>query len=307
MSTDDTFPQALEEIDFFSDNNFHSTGKRQKISAGLYLVATPIGNLRDISLRALDVLSQVDKVVCEDTRVTGKLLSLLGLKKELMIYNDHSQDFTRDQILKLLADGQKIALVSDAGMPLISDPGYKLVQKIIEANIPVTSIAGANAPLMALQLSSLPPNQFCFLGFVSSRSKARLDELRAWAQVEASLILFENALRLKDLLIDALEVFGNRRASFSREITKLHEQTMRGTLQDLIAMLNDTQPPKGEIVVVIEGATKTESDYSQSDIEEMLANALKTHSLKDSVALIVDATHKPKKEIYELALRLQQD
>lgn len=273
----------------------------QKLKAGLYLVATPIGNLGDITLRAIDILKRVDAIACEDTRVSGFLLKSHEIKKPLLSIHDHNELQDADKIIARIREGQAIALISDAGMPLISDPGYKLIRECQKADIYVTSLPGANAPLMALQLSGLPSDQFSFLGFLPSKTTARREELAKWKAVSSTLIFFESANRIDKSLEDILEVLGNRDMALARELTKMFEEIRRGKVSELIEKIREDGPPKGEIVLVISGAG---SDTEELDLEKILADALEHHSLKDAVALVQGRTGLPKKQIYNLALEL---
>ncbi len=270
------------------------------LQPGLYLVATPIGNLRDITLRALDTLNAVDAILCEDTRVTIKLLQAYGIKKPMHVCNDHTEDRQRDAVLGQLAQGQKIALVSDAGTPLVSDPGYKLVREALERGIGVTALPGANAPLTALQLSGLPSDAFSFIGFLPPKAEARKKKLREWAHVPGTLIAFETGPRLEASLTGMLDVLGDRQAAVTRELTKMYEESRRGLLSELIAHYKD-KPPKGEIVVVI-GAP---ADISASvDIDGLLEDAMASMSLRDAVAHVAELSGRAKKEVYARALVL---
>lgn len=274
-----------------------------QLISGLYLVATPIGNIRDITLRALDVLSGADVVACEDTRQTGKLLSLLGLKKKLIPYHEHNADEQRPKIIDRMRHGERVALVSDAGMPLISDPGYKLVRSCYDLNIYVTSLPGANAPLTAMQLSGLPSDHFAFLGFLPSKTKARKDILKKWQSVEASLIIFESANRIEGSLQDCLECLGDRQMALTRELTKKFEEVWRGTISEILHRLQEEGAPKGEIVLVIDrGAEIGQEDI---DLDALLTKSMETCSLKEAVAAIVDQTGLPKKTVYNRALELK--
>lgn len=283
--------------------------KNQTLKSGLYLVATPIGNMRDISFRALDVLSSVDSIACEDTRITGKLLSAYRIKKPMVQYNDHSAARQRTKIMQDLAEGARIALVSDAGTPLISDPGYKLVREAREQGFDVTAVPGANAVLTALQLSGLPSDAFSFIGFLPAKSAARKKALEQWAAVPASLVVYETAPRLEDSLSDMLSVLGNRQAAVTRELTKMFEDVQAGALEDLVAYYKKKGAPKGEIVVVIGSeATIALSEEEERDravtIEDQLRVALKSMSVKDAAEAVAMASGKPKKTIYTLALKL---
>lgn len=274
------------------------------LRAGLYIVATPIGNLRDMSFRALDVLSAVDAVLCEDTRVSGKLLHYFGVKTKLEVYNDHSETAKRDHIAARIAGGAKLALVSDAGMPLISDPGYKLVEALRAQNLYVTSVPGANAPLAALQLSGLPSDKFAFLGFLPPKSAARCSLFKIWAEVPASLIAFETGPRLEKTLADLDMLWPERRLAVVREITKLYEEVQAGTPAELIAHYNKSGAPKGEIVLVIHPPEA--KDYSPDDLRAALTEALKTMRTKEAAQFVAEHTGAPVKDLYTLALGLKE-
>ena len=271
-----------------------------RLRPGLHLVATPIGNLRDITLRALDTLAAADLVLCEDTRVTAKLFNAYGIKKPLGIYNDHSTEARRDELLDAMRGGQAVALVSDAGTPLVSDPGYKLARTALAQGLYVTALPGANAPLTALQLSGLPSDAFAFAGFLPVKAEARRDRLRAWAQVPGTLLFFETAPRLTKTLAAMLDVFGDRDAAVLRELTKLYEESRRDTLSMLLAHYNDAGPPKGELVIAIGAAPAT----ATGDPAGLLEDALATMSLRDAVLHVADMTGQPKKAVYALALQL---
>jgi 16S rRNA (cytidine1402-2'-O)-methyltransferase len=280
------------------------TPQEVSLKAGLYLVPTPIGNLRDLTFRALDVLSGVDLIVCEDTRVTGKLLKAFGLKKPMRVYNDHATEKDRNNIIKVIAEGESVALCSDAGTPMISDPGYKLVRQIVAEGHEVTALPGANAVLPALQLSGLPTDAFSFIGFLPARSGPRKTMLEKWHDRPGTLICYETGPRLEESLKDIKKVLGDRPAAIARELTKLYEEVKRGKLSALIEEIAASGPPKGEIVLVI-GENKTEDEASVADtIEKQLMQALKTLSVRDAAELVAGATGKPKKAIYMLALKL---
>lgn len=273
--------------------------RKKNMAGGLYLVATPIGNLGDITLRALDVLASCERVICEDTRVTGKLLGYFGIKKPMLPYNDHNADRQRIAVMEMLRDGAMIAFVSDAGMPLISDPGYKLVRECAEAGIAVTSVPGANAPLAALQLSALPSDAFCFIGFLPNKSMARKKALKEWKNVAASLIAFETGPRLHESLSDILDALGDREVAVARELTKLHEEVVRGRVSDLVVSYRDV-PPKGEIVLVI--GRGEAAVMSEADIKAALKMALKSMSTKEAAVHVAEISGRPRKEIYSMAL-----
>ncbi len=281
------------------------TPKSVAMKPGFYLVATPIGNLRDITFRALDVLSSVDLVVCEDTRVTGKLMNAYGFKKKMQVYNDHSTDHQREYLIQCAAEGQSIAVLSDAGTPLVSDPGYKLVRGAVEQNLYVTSIPGPNAALPALQLSGLPTDQFSFLGFLPPKTTARQNTLKKWEAAPGSLIIYETGPRLLDSLQDMRQTLGNREAAVMRELTKMYEEVQRGKLSDLIVHYTKIGAPKGEIVVVLGQAVA--EIVSTESIEKQIKSALEKMSVRDAAEMVAQATGKPKKTIYTLTLKLASD
>lgn len=272
------------------------------LKSGLYLVPTPIGNLRDLTFRALDTLAGVDLIVCEDTRVTGKLMKAFGLKKPMRVYNDHSTERDRAHIIKVIEDGEAVALVSDAGTPLVSDPGFKLVRQIIQDGHPVTALPGANALLPALQLSGLPTDAFSFVGFLPARSGPRKAILEKWHDMPGTLICFETGPRLEDSLKDIQKTLGDRPIAIARELTKLYEEVRRGKVSVLLETIQKDGPPKGEIVLVI-GENKNEEMPSET-IEGQLKAALKNLSVRDAAEMVATATGKPRKAIYMLALKL---
>lgn len=277
-------------------------GESVALKPGLYLVATPVGNMRDITFRALDILAGADLIVCEDTRVTGKLLGAYNFKKKMLSYNDHNADERRDRIVAMLEDGQAVALVSDAGTPLVSDPGYKLVREAVARDIYVTVLPGANAVLSALQLSALPPDRFAFLGFLPPKEGARQKILEAWKDAPGSLVIYETAPRLVDSLRDMREVLGNRPAAVTRELTKMYEEVQRGTLTELIRHYCAEGAPKGEIVIVL--GPPEDAPVSTESIEAQLRKALETMSVRDASEAVARASGKPRRAIYTLALKL---
>lgn len=289
----------------------HSTEKQNgflqsvALSPGLYLVATPIGNLRDISLRALDVLNAVDVIVCEDTRVSGKLLKAYNIQKPMLPYNDHNAAKQRKTITEKLANNGKIALISDAGMPLISDPGYKLVQDCRDLGIHVTSVPGATAPLTALQLSGLPNDKFSFVGFLPPKSAARQALLRDWKTVPGTLIAFESGPRLADSIKDIKEALGDRDVVVARELTKMYEEIRRGTATELMDHYAQNGAPKGEIVIVI--APPQEQSATKEEIEDRLRAALTDMKTKEAANFVAEALGLPRKQLYEMALKISKD
>jgi 16S rRNA (cytidine1402-2'-O)-methyltransferase len=269
-------------------------------------VATPIGNLDDITLRALKLLKAADLVACEDTRVTGKLMSLLGLKAPLTPYHEHNADKARPALLAGLREGAVICLVSDAGTPLVSDPGFRLVRACIDEGLPVTSLPGASATLTALQLSGLPSDRFLFAGFLPNKSGARRAALAELAGVPASLIFYESARRLDDSLPDMAAMLGDRPAAVARELTKLYEEVRRGSLAELAAHYREAGPPKGEVVVVV-GPPAEDAPPAEDEIDARLTEAMASMSLRDAAALVAAATGLPKRDVYARAVALGRD
>ncbi|MBI1326072.1 MAG: 16S rRNA (cytidine(1402)-2'-O)-methyltransferase [Alphaproteobacteria bacterium] len=277
---------------------------RRPLQAGLYLVATPIGNLRDITLRALDILKCVDMVFCEDTRTSRTLLQAYGIKTPASSYHDHSTESERQKIVDMIKSGKKIAYISDAGMPLVSDPGYALVQACIQEDLYVTSAPGANAVLTALQLSGLPADAFLFAGFTPNKTKARQDFWQLYKNTSATIIVYETMNRLEESLRDAREVLGNRKAVVARELTKKFEEIISGDIETLLARFAKDGVPKGECVLLIEGAQV--QDASDEDIVALLKKSLKTNTRRDAVDEVVAATGAKKNRVYELALRTDE-
>jgi 16S rRNA (cytidine1402-2'-O)-methyltransferase len=277
------------------------------IPAGLHIVATPIGNAADITLRALEVLRRADLIACEDTRVTGNLLARYEIGTRRLAYNDHNAERVRPLLLERLRRGARVALVSDAGMPLVSDPGYKLVRAAIAEGLPVTTVPGASAPLAALALSGLPSDRFLFAGFLPSRSAARRRDLAELAAVPATLILFESARRLGGALADMEAVLGDRPAAVAREMTKRFEEVRRDSLAALAAHYAAAGPPKGEIVIVIgppASAPPENETQAAVALDDMLRDALAGASLRDAAAAVAIASGLPRRAVYARALAL---
>ncbi len=274
------------------------------LDPGLYLVATPIGNLRDITLRALDVLATVDSIICEDTRVTRKLLNAHGITAKLAVYNDQSSNADRDRFIRRLKSGQSMAMVSDAGTPLISDPGYKLVRAAEAAGLAITAVPGPSAILSSLTVSGLPPDRFLFLGFLPSKSGDRGRTLKEVAGINASLVVFESPRRLAASLHAMAVILGPRQAAVTRELTKRFEEVRRGTLASLASHYAETGPPKGEIVVVIAPAEADAAPRQAAEVDDLLLAALDHHTLRDAVAAVVEATGLAKRDLYRRALEL---
>jgi len=271
---------------------------------GLLLVSTPIGNLGDLTARAKSALAEADVILCEDTRRTGRLLSAFDIRGKLEALHEHNEVARIASVLARLQAGQTVALVSDAGTPVISDPGYRLVRAAIAADLPVTAIPGANAAVTALVLSGLPPHPFLFLGFPNPRKAARVAQfakLRAAekAGLSATIVCYEAPHRLLECLADLLEVFGDRAAGVARELTKRFETVKRGTLSELVRHFSQ-EAPRGEITVVI----GPPGEEVQTDVDEQLRQLLQSHSVKDAAALVSTATGLSKKTVYARAIAL---
>jgi 16S rRNA (cytidine1402-2'-O)-methyltransferase len=276
-----------------------------RAAPGLHIVATPIGNLSDITLRALATLAGSDLIACEDTRVTRKLLDRYAITTPLTPYHDHNAATARPKLLHRLADGAAIALVSDAGTPLISDPGYKLVRAVQEAGHPVTALPGPSALLAALAVAGLPTDQFLFAGFLPPKQAARRTRIAELAGVPATLVLYESGPRLGATLADLAAGLGERETAVCRELTKLHEEVRRAPLASLAQSLA-AEEVRGEIVLVI-APPQEPAQPSAADTDALLKQALARASLKDAVSEIADATGRPRREIYRRALMLAKE
>ena len=272
------------------------------VSPGLYIVATPIGNLRDITLRALDVLRAADAILAEDTRVAGKLLSAYDIKKPLLRYDDHAGPRVLPEILDRLQAGQVVAQISDAGTPLISDPGFRLVEAARNAGAAVHPIPGPSAVLAALCLAGLPTDRFLFAGFLPPKSAARRTALAEFISIQTTLVFFETGPRVHEALSDMAEVLGDRPACVCRELTKLYETGHAGTLTTL-ATDPVLQEPRGEIVIVI--APPAEQAPSSENLEEALKLALEHYSPSDAAQQLAQMFGLPRKMIYQKALELK--
>ena len=267
-------------------------------------MATPIGNLRDVSLRALDVLSRADAIACEDTRVTGKLLARHGIPKPLIAYHDHNAEHVRPRLLARLGAGEEIALVSDAGSPLVSDPGFKLVREAVARGLPVTVVPGPSAAIAALQLSGLPADRFFFAGFLPAKTAARRKVLAELKPVPGTLIFFETAPRLASALADMADVLGPRPAAVARELTKMFEEVRRDALSALARHYLDAGPPKGEIVVVV-APPEEQPIADAADADRALKDALARLPPSAAAAATARLTGLSRRELYARALRLK--
>ena len=278
---------------------------KNKFENGLYVTATPIGNLGDITLRAIDLLRKADFIACEDKRVSGKLLSYYDIKTPMISYHDHNAQDVMPRLINELQDGKIIALISDAGTPLISDPGYRLVNECQKEGILVTSLPGASAILCALTNAGLPTNNFLFQGFLPPKTQARQKEIGKFSTVDASLIYYESPKRLLVCLKDILSVLGDREIAVCRELTKLYEEIRKDKISNLIELYENKPTPKGEIVIVVSPPNKNESQID--DLDAALKDALKTLSVKEAVAAVTFMTGKKRKEVYKRALEISKD
>jgi 16S rRNA (cytidine1402-2'-O)-methyltransferase len=286
---------------------FGLAAEAEPLSPGLYVVATPIGNLKDVTFRALGVLAAADAILAEDTRVTKRLLAHYGIATPLLTYNEHSNAAVRERMVHRLKDGQALALVSDAGTPLVSDPGYRLVGAAIAAGLPVTPIPGPSAILTALVVSGLPTDRFFFEGFLPPKSAARRSRLAELAGIPGTLMLFEAPHRLPAMLADAADVLGERAAVVARELTKLFETVRRGSLRELASLFAQEGPPKGEIVVLIGEGASAAAPEADAAFDEKLSAALARHSIKDAAALVAAETGLPRRDVYARALAIARD
>lgn len=282
-------------------------GESVQVNSGLHIVATPIGNLRDITLRALDTLHSVDEVLAEDTRTARKLFDAHAIKTKLSAYHDHNGAIRRPELVERLKAGDKIALISDAGTPLVSDPGWKLVRDAAEAGIKIIPLPGPSAMLAGLVTSALPSDQFMFCGFLPAKTTARKKALKDLASVPATLIFYEAGPRLISCLADMQDVLGrNRHAAVARELTKLFEETRRGTLGDLATHYTEAGKPKGEIVLLV-GPPVDKPKPDEETIKAELSEALKTNATKAAATLVAEQYNLPKRDIYQLALDLKKN
>jgi 16S rRNA (cytidine1402-2'-O)-methyltransferase len=276
------------------------------LAPGLHIVATPIGNLRDMTVRAMETLAACDLIACEDTRVSRKLLDHYGISVPLLPYHDHNAAEMRPRLIDRLADGAAVALVSDAGTPLISDPGYKLVRAVQEAGHAVHTVPGACSVLAALTVSGLPTDRFFFEGFLPSKSTQRQQRIADLARIPATLVLFESGPRVAETLADLAQGLGNRTASLCRELTKLHEEIRRADLRALASHYAGDAETRGEIVIVVAPPDVQEQATDPDRLDAMLSEALLRLSVKEAVAEIASVTGQPRRDVYQRALALKQ-
>ena len=294
---------SKEDLDYYNNENSN------QISGCLYIIATPIGNYDDISLRAIKTLSLVDVLLCEDTRRTAKLLSHLKIKYiKLISYNDNNSEKKRPYILIQLFLNKNIGLVSDAGTPLISDPGYKIVQECYKENINVTHLPGPSSVINALVLSGLPTNQFFFGGFVPSKKSGKNKQFLNTKYNTMTGIWFDTCIRLENTLKVMLDTYNNRKVSIARELTKTYEDVIVSDLLNINIILNkrknSNQPLKGEIVIIVDGYDFN-SDINIENLRLNLKNKLKDYTLRDAVNLTIEETKLSKKQVYSEAIKIK--
>src|SRR6266446_2316326 len=275
-----------------------------KAARGLHLVATPIGNLGDITLRALETLAGVDLIACEDTRITRRLTERYAISAQLKPYHEHNAALARPKLLERLAQGASIALVSDAGTPLISDPGFKLVREVCAAGHQVIALPGPSSVLAAV--AAVPTDRFYFEGFLPSKATARRARLAELARIDATLVMFESGNRVQDTLRDLADFMGERDAAICREMTKMHEDIRRAPLSQL-AHAADTLEIRGEFVLVIGPPAASAQIMAEHELDELLRSSLKRDSVKDAVAHAVEVSGRPRRAIYARALELSKD
>ncbi len=277
------------------------------LASALYLVATPIGNLGDISVRALQTLAGCDVMYCEDTRVTGKLLERYGIRTAMRNYHEHNAARARPDIIAALRDAKAIALVSDAGTPMISDPGYKLVEACVTEGFAVTSVPGASAVLTGLQLSALPTDRFSFMGFMPDKRSHRMKVLEQFRAHQMSLVFYESPHRIVDALEDIASVLGERPVAVMRELTKLHEEALRGSAQSIHSILAARPSVKGEIVVVVAPAPDNDQPADEQTIEAAISEALASMPASKAAAHVAKLLHLTKDDIYARIVKRKSD
>lgn len=278
--------------------------EKMALAPGLYVTGTPIGNLKDMTLRAIEVLKAVDRIACEDSRVAGVLLRHFGIDTPLTTYHDHNAAAVRPKLLQRLAEGEAIALISDAGMPLISDPGYRLVREAQDAGVKVYTVPGPAAAIAALSIAGLATDHFYFEGFLPTKAKARAERLAALKPIDASLIFYESPKRLAVCLAAMADTLGPREAAVARELTKAFEEVRRGDLADLARHYAEAGPPKGEIVVVVGPPIRQGVDWEA--IEAKLRDLLPDHRLKEAVDLVTAESGAPRRAVYQRALAIKK-
>lgn len=297
-----TGAKSIEEKPPSAFTAFGLRAEVEPIRPGLHVVATPIGNLGDISFRALATLAAAEAVIAEDTRVTKTLLAHYGISTPLVAYHEHNAAVMRPHLLARLAGGAALALVSDAGTPLISDPGFKLVSEALAQNVEVVSVPGASAVLAALVVAGLPTDRFFFEGFLPPKSSARRTRIAELSSIPGTLVFFESPRRLAETLADLAAVLGGREAAIARELTKHFETVRRGLLPDLATVIAAEDPPKGEIVLLV--GPPGIQPLVQEELDARLGKALEGLSVKDAAAVVSAETGQPRRRIYARALEL---
>lgn len=277
----------------------------QTLAPALYITSTPIGNRGDITLRALEVMKRADRLLCEDTRMTRKLLNMYGISRTLTTYHEHNADAMRPKVMEWVASGESVALVSDAGTPLISDPGYKLVHDCQVEGLNVVAVPGASAILAALAIAGLPTDRFMFVGFLVNKSHGRRAQLTEIAGIKATLVIYESPRRIAALLADAAEILPGRQAVVCRELTKKFEETVRGTLEELAAHYAEAETPKGEIVLAIAAPSADDLKWTDEHLDAELIAALQTQSVKDAASHVAGLSGTPRKVLYSRAMELK--
>ena len=278
---------------------------KSKSAGRLFLVSTPIGNLGDISARAIETLKTCDFVLAEDTRIGKKLLSAFGISKPVYRADEEATEKIIPQIIDSLEKGRDIALISDAGTPCVSDPGQRVSSAIIDAGFEIYPIPGASSVLAGLVASGIDAKQFVFLGFIPNKQKARQDFFNNYKSMSLTLIMFETGPRLLASLGDMFAVLGNRKIAVTRELTKLYEEKQRGQLADIVTHYQEKGAPKGEIVIIIEGAQESQNNYDDTQIEDLIKEAIKTQSVKDLSNEIAKLTGRKSRDIYEMAIKIK--
>jgi 16S rRNA (cytidine1402-2'-O)-methyltransferase len=299
-------PTNTESVTEAADATFSVAGHpvaAPKAAPGLYLVATPIGNLRDITLRALETLAGVDLIACEDTRITRRLTERYGIKAKLTPYHEHNAAIARASILQRLARGASVALVSDAGTPLVSDPGFKLVREACAAGHAVTALPGPSSVLTALSVAALATDRFFFEGFLPPKQAARRARLCELARIDATLVVFETGKRIREALADLAAILGAREAAICRELTKIHEEVTRATLAEFASNAPEIET-RGEFVLVIGPPSAEPRELTSEALDDLLRGQLEHHSVKDAVAHTVELSGRPRREVYARALEL---
>jgi 16S rRNA (cytidine1402-2'-O)-methyltransferase len=277
-----------------------------RLRCGLYLVATPIGNSRDITLRALEILATADKLYAEDTRVTSKLLAMHAISRSMHSYREQNARHTEEQILRNLEDGMSVALVSDAGSPLVSDPGESLVAAVTSRNFPVYPIPGPSAVIAALTASGLPSDRFFFAGFLAPKSNERRRMIRELDSIPATLIFYEAPPRLIECLEDLHAILGNREAAVARELTKLHEEIVRRPLDALIELYRQRPDIRGEIAIVVSPPGTAAVSTDEGELDRKLMQMLQEHPVKDAAAIVAAELGLPRRTVYARALVLKK-